>query len=239
MGESGRTLIYVPIIHTDPDLGSLSSDVEEKATSLLGERWKRHKKTVEQYWKEILKYFENKKVKGVKIFQDGLPEGGKVAQVMVERLAKTGSPNYRLLKKLVSRGAILQKTEDPALLKEEYQLTKELVAKKNWFLAILSFLKYKLKKGTLLKARDEFITQQINQNLKEEEIGICFLGAYHQVLGKLAKGIRLLLLKKPEKVEEYYQAFSSSLKEGTVNERARYLTKPVKNGLVICNTKDE
>lgn len=232
-----RTLIYIPIIHTDPDLGSLSSDVEEKATRLLGKRWKRHKKTVEQYWKEILKYFENQEVKGVKIFQDGLPVGGKAAQAMIEKLAKTGSPNYRLLKRLSTQGAVLQKTEDSALLKQEYQLTKELVARRPLVLAIFSFLKYKLKKGKLLKARDEFITQQINQNLEPRETAICFLGAYHQVLTKLAKDIKVLLLKKPEKVKEYYQALSSSLKEGVVNGLARYLTKPVKNGLVMRNHK--
>lgn len=224
----GRTLIYIPVIHTDPDLGSLAADVEEKASALLGERWAAHKRIVGQYWQEILKYFEKKEVRGVKVFQDGLPAGAKTAQAIVNKLAKTGSPNYRLLKKLISQGAILLQTEDPALLKQEYKLTKDLVAKKNLLLAIFSFFNYKLKKDKLLKARDKFIAKQINQGLEEGETGICFLGAYHQVLPKLAKDIKVILFKDPVKVREYYQCLSKGAREEKINSLAQYLTEPVK-----------
>lgn len=228
MERTGKTLIYVPIIHTDPDLGSLASDIEEKAVRILGERWQEHKKTVRRYWHEIMRYFENRDVKGLRIFQDGLAVGGTAAEAMTSKLAQTGSPNFGLLKRLVSRGAILEKTEDVALLKQEYQLTKDLVAKKNLVSAIFAFLNYKLKKGWLLKTRDEFIAKQINQNLKEGGTGVCFLGAYHQVLPKLSKDIKVLLFKNPDRVEEYYQLLSSSRKIGEINGLARYLTKPVK-----------
>lgn len=223
----GRILIYIPIIHTDPDLGSLTSDVEEKAVGLLGERWGEHKKVVEQYWKEIQSYFEAESVNNLKIFQDGLPVGGRAAQEMIDELAKTGSPNYGLLKNLSERGAQLLKTEDPELLKQEYQITKDLVAKKNLLLAIFAFLNYKLRKGKLLKARDEFIAKQISTQLREGETGVCFLGAYHQVLPKLAKDIKVVLFKNPDKVKEYYQALSSSKKKWIISSLARYLIKPV------------
>jgi len=227
MERTGRTLIYVPIIHTDPDLGSLATDIEEKATQLLGERWERHKKIVGEYWEGIEKYFERRNLKGVKIFQDALPAGDKEAEIIIDKLAKTGSPNYRLLKKFVSQGAILQKTEDFALLKREYQLTKELMFHKSLFWAILALLNYKLKKKRLLEARDRYIAAQINQNLKEGETGVCFLGAYHQVLPKLSKAIKIIQVKRPSKLREYYQKLIAN--KGT-KEINYYLRKPVKKG---------
>lgn len=223
-----RTLVYIPIIHTDPDLGSLAADVEERANRFLGEHWKEHKKAVKQYWQEITKYFEDRKLNGIKIFQDGLPVGGKAAQAMINELAQTGSPNYQLLKDLSRKGAQVLKTEDPALLKKEYQLTKNLVAKKNLLWAILAFFNYKLKKDKLLEARDRYIAGQINQKLEEKETGVCFLGAYHQVLPKLAKDIRIVFFKDPEKVKDYYQTLSRGEKTGKIEELASYLTKPEK-----------
>lgn len=230
MERTEPTLIYVPIIHTDPDLGSLAPDVEEKATQLLGERWEDIKKIVEEYWEGIGKYFERRNLKGVKIFQDALPVGGKEAEIIIDKLAKTGSPNYRLLKKFVSQGAILQKTEDFALLKREYQLTKELMLHKSLFWVILAFLNYKLKKERLLEARDRYIAAQINQNLKEGETGVCFLGAYHQVLPKLSKDIKIIQVKRPSKLREYYQKLIANKGMKEVNHLARYLRKPVKKG---------
>jgi len=212
----GRTLIYIPIIHTGPDLGSLASAVEEKAIRLLGEHWKEHKRVVGQYWEEIVKYFERRGLQGVKIFQDGLPVGGKEAEALINELAETGSPNYKLLKDLGERGALLLKTEDPALLKREYQLTKELVAKKPLLSAVRAFLNYKYRKDGLLKARDKYIASQIDRELKERETGICFLGAYHEVLPKLAKDIKVVLFKDPDKVKEYYQNLSSGGKNSNL-----------------------
>lgn len=245
----GRTLVYIPIIHTDPDLGTLASDVEERASGLLGKRWQEHKRIINSYWQEISRYFEGRNINGTKIFQDGLPVGGKAALEMINELAQTGSPNYQLLKDLSKRGARVIKTEDTALLKKEYQLTKNLVAKKNLLWAILAFLNYKLKKDKLLEARDRYIADQINQNLKEKETGVCFLGAYHQILPKLAKDIRIVLFKDPEKVKDYYknlasgknleikprlaallnfQSLSKGEKKETIDELGRYLIKPEK-----------
>jgi len=64
-----RTLIYTPIIHTDPDLGSLASDVEEKTVRLLGKRWQRHKRVREEYWKKITKYFKKRILRGSRFFR--------------------------------------------------------------------------------------------------------------------------------------------------------------------------
>jgi len=232
-----RTLIYISIIHTSPDLGSLAKAVEKKAERLIGSYWEEHKRTVERYWQEIERFLEKKKFAKLVIFQDGLPEGGKISQAIIDRLAKTGSPNYQLLKHLTQQEAQMQKTEDPELLKQEYQLTKNLVAKKNLLSTVFAFLKYKLRKNGLLKARDNYIAKQINQNLTEGEIGICFLGAYHDVLSKLDSDIKIVLVKNPDKVKEYYKRLTNGETRGTINDLARYLTKPVKKGLVTNNNK--
>lgn len=231
----GRTLIYVPIIHTNPDLGSLAADVEEKAVKLLGSYWREHKRTVRQYWQEIKRFVEGKTVRNVVIFQDGMPEGGETAQAMIDTLAQTGSPNYQLLKHLTKKGARMQKTEDPELLKQEYQLTKGLAARKNLMSTIVAFLKYKFTKNKLLHVRDDYIATQINQNLKEGETGMCFLGAYHDVLSKLPSDIKIVLVKGPDKVREYYQRLTRGETVGAINKLARYLTKPIKAGVVFYN----
>jgi len=162
-----------------------------------------------------------------------LPIGGKVGQKLINKLAKTGSPNYKLLKELTSQGAVLQETEDPVLLKQEYQLTKKLVAKKSLLRALFSFFNYKFKKGRLLKARDSYIVRQINQKLEEGETGVCFLGAYHQVLPKLAKDIQIILLKDPDKIEEYFRDLSKKRKSETFKVLARYLSSPINQSLTI------
>ena len=225
--------MYIPIIHTNPDLGSLAADLEDKAVKLLGSYWREHKWTIKRYWQEIDRLLQRKTFSNVLIFQDGLPEGGETAQAIIDKLAQTGSPNYQLLKRLTEKGAQIQKTEDPELLKQEYQLTKDLAAGKNLISTIFAFLKYKFRKNGLLSARDDYIAKQINQNLKEEETGICFLGAYHDVLSKLAGDIKIVLAKNPDKVKEYYQRLIHGETVGTINKLARYLTNPIKTGVVF------
>jgi len=228
-----KKLIYVPIIHTaDTDLGSLAPDVEEKASQLLGERWQRHKKTLNEYWQGIENYFETMNLMGVKIFQDALPAGGNEAEIIIDKLAETGSPNYRLLKKFVGQGAILQKTEDFGLLKQEYQLTKELLLHRSLFWLIFTFLNYKFKKERLLETRDRYIAAQINQNLNEAETGVCFLGAYHQVLPKLSKAINVIQVKRPGKLRDYYRKLMGNTETKQVNHLADYLKQPVKRGVL-------
>lgn len=229
--------MYIPIIHTNPDLGSLAADLEKKAVKLLGSYWREHKKTIKRYWQEIDKFLERKTISRVLIFQDGMPEDGEIAQVIINKLAHTGSPNYQLLKVLMKKGAQIQKTEDPKLLKQEYKLTKDLAARKNLISTIFAFFKYKLRKNGLLVARDSYIAKQINQNLKEGETGICFLGAYHDILSKLASDIKIVLVKNPDKVKEYYKRLTNGETIGAINGLARYLTKPIKTGLITYSNK--
>lgn len=224
-----RRLIYVPIIHTNTDLGSLAQGLEIKAKEAVkATSWRKHKTIVENYWAEIARYWENKNVSGFKIFQDGMPTNGTVGQKMVADLSRKGSINYKIVKQLTEKGAILTKTEDPDLLKEEYFLTKELVERKSFLGGLFAFLRYKWRKGGLLTERDNYIAKRIDESLQEGETGICFLGVYHRMLQKLSPDFTVVYLKNPRKIKEYYQKLTSSSREGEINRLARWLVEPIK-----------
>jgi hypothetical protein len=224
-----RRLIYIPIIHTDPDLGRLAEGIEEQAEKVVGsDNWQKHKQVVRRYWQKIANYWEGKKVLGMKIFQDGLAANGEIGKKIVKELADKGSVNHQIVKKLLEKKAELVKTEDPELLKEEYFLTRELIKRRLFLGSLLAFFRYKWRKNKLLQERDAYIIKQIDKSLQEGETGVCFLGAYHKVLTSLPKDILVITLKDPAKVKEYYQKFTTHVWEGEINSLARYLTKPIK-----------
>ncbi|MFH1505121.1 MAG: hypothetical protein ABIH08_07045, partial [Candidatus Omnitrophota bacterium] len=68
-----KRLLYVPVIHTSADLGSISMAVTKRGIDDLGQEvWDEHQKTVEGFWQAILDYFDTQDVSGVKIYQDGM-----------------------------------------------------------------------------------------------------------------------------------------------------------------------
>ena len=79
-----RRLVYVPIIHTDLDLGSLAGGVEERAKPVVGGiNWQEHKEVVRLYWQQIANYWEAKNVSGLKIFQCSVSRSN---QVKIQRI---------------------------------------------------------------------------------------------------------------------------------------------------------
>jgi hypothetical protein len=68
-----RTLIYIPVIHTSADLGSIAKEVAKRGIRDLGqELWEKHRKTVEGFWDVVSDYFDSIDVKDMKIYQDGM-----------------------------------------------------------------------------------------------------------------------------------------------------------------------
>lgn len=224
-----RRLIYVPIIHAGPDLGTLAAGIEERATAVVSSsNWQKHKEVVRLYWQAIADYWEEENISGFKIFQDGMPVGGSNGKNIVKDLAAQGSINYMIVDRLLEKGAVLVRTEDPDLLKKEYLLTSALMKSKTFFGSLLALLRYRWRKNGLLKARDIHIIQSINTGLGEEETGICLLGANHQVLPCLPKDIDVATLKDPEKVRAYSQKYTLKKWEDEVNVLGSYLTAPIK-----------
>jgi hypothetical protein len=203
-GKQMRNLIYVPIIHTSADLGSLAKDVDRKGVENFGENmWRDHLKTIDGFWDALFLYFDSINVSGAKIFQDGMIVDGDAGLHIVQEGEKAGSKNHQLVSKLLQRGAILMKTEDFNLVKKERDRLVKMIRTKSTLAKVLGLIIYKLTKKMLLKRRDEYIVQRIDRNLKENEIGILFIGAYHNVQSRLPSDIKIKEIKETCKIREY------------------------------------
>lgn len=201
-----RTVIYVPTIHTSADLGSIAKDVTKRGIADLGEDiWREHKKTVDGFWNVISRYFDLIDVSGMKIYQDGMVAEGEVGKKIVEETSKAGSKNYELVSKLLKRGALLVKTEDFKLVKEECDRLLAITQAKSIIQKLIAFTKYKFIKNRLLNKRDKVIANRIDETLNHGETGIIFIGAYHDIERRLPKNIQIKKIKDTKKVREYHK----------------------------------
>ena len=199
-----RTLLYVPIIHTSADLGSLAEEVDRKGLENFGENmWRDHLRTIDGFWDALSLYFASIHVTGAKIFQDGMIADGDLGLNIIQEGDKAGSKNHRLVSKLLHRGALLMKTEDFNLVKKERDRLLKMIRAKTTAEKLFGLIIYKLTKKTLLRQRDEYIAQRIDQALKEGETGILFIGAYHHVQPRLARDIKIKEIKEIRKIKEY------------------------------------
>ena len=117
---------------------------------------------------------------------------GEMGMRIVEESAKKGSKDYEIVLKLVERGAKIIKTEDVSLLKKEFKYIVGMTKEKSSIKRFIAALKYRLKKKKLLQERDRFIAKTIDETLNDGEVGILFLGAYHNILDKLPEDILII-----------------------------------------------
>jgi hypothetical protein len=191
-----RKLIYVPIVHTTADMGSQAEALEREHVRRHGRgEWARTRRLIDEVWEGLrtrllalaLDY------RGVRIYQDGLPVCGRELDI-VREVAQAGSRNYTLILELLKRGAVVEGTESPDLLREEYERIRSAIPKK-------SVPRGRMQTGELasaglpdqareesareseriLRQRDEFIGRRIDETLKEGEVGILFIGLMHRV----------------------------------------------------------
>lgn len=220
-----RKLILVPIIHSKADLGSLAPQIKEGTKVVLGDAgWRNYQKTVAQFWGQITKHFEKKKVRGWHIFQDGLMAEGELGRKIIQKGAEAGSPNHQLIIKLLKKGAVLEATEDASLLKDEYRLIERIVKGPFWRRIGWSIW-YRVRKGSLLKKRDRFIAERIDKTLWQKDGGVLFIGAYHDVEAYLPKDIRVMRLKDPKMIQSYYKDLVAKRR---VASYEWYLEAPIK-----------
>lgn len=223
-------MFYVPILHTEPELGTLAAKVGKAGQEILGtNRWQVHKKTVKCFWKQTAKVFGKLDVSGFKIYQDSLPASGLLGLKIVRENAKSGSLNHKLILDLVKRGAKVVKTENGALLKEEYFLVKDLAEASNILGGIIAYLRLKRRQKRLLFQRDKFIAQRIDKTLEAGETGVAFLGANHEVVSILSTlQIKVIKLKEPEKIRAYWRELFSGRNNWYLSILSKYLTSPAK-----------
>jgi hypothetical protein len=184
----GRRLIYIPIIHTAADMGSLGASIRGKKVSTLGRPGLAHQAAVvDKMWEKIESVAASQPLAQgtVRVYQDGLPVCGHEREIVSE-LAGAGSRNHRLLLALEARGAALMGTESPELLVEEYQLASAAFASG---VNLKRDGRQQELRDTLLEKRDRFIAQRINATLGAGESGILFLGMLHQAAMYLDSGI--------------------------------------------------
>lgn len=210
-----RTLIYIPIIHSVADMGSLGVELKRKSVSGLGEdEWQKHTDTVNGYWDAIESYFENIDIydKGIKIYQDGMFADGENAMIIINEGIRSGSKNSEIVSKLIGRGAILIKTEDFKMVKAEYDWLQSIIKSTSNIKKLYLVQRYKILKPIFLRRRDRFIAATIDETLGQNETGILFIGAYHNVMKRLPKDITVIELKEIAKIRKYQRAIQSHSK---------------------------
>jgi len=181
-----RRLYYIPIVHTQEDLGSLAASAQAQTVARLGAAaWEAKQRAGIEYWGRVAAWTNElpPALSGFRLYQDGLPVCGTEAQIVAE-LEGRGSRNYQLLAQLVRRGATLMGTESPQLLLEEYQLMQALLKAPGG-----SSLQ---NSNNLLARRDAFIALRIGQTLFPGESGILFIGALHEVAPLLPTDLEVL-----------------------------------------------
>ncbi len=191
-----RKLIYVPVIHSEADMGTKAEPHKKEFTDQFGVRvWNEHIKAVDEMWTGIAHRFRKMDVdhSNVRIYQDGLPLCGREMDI-VRDVAAQGSQNHRLVLSLVKRGASLEGTEDIQLLLEEYHYIQAICREHEPAEKRRKAKSLSMKRKTLLRQRDRFIARRIDKTLKEDETGILFAGMAHRVDKYLPKDINVSYL---------------------------------------------
>ncbi|MBZ5560893.1 MAG: hypothetical protein LAP13_00575 [Acidobacteriia bacterium] len=190
----GRTLIYIPIIHTQADMGALGESVQRLKIQRLGRRgWERNVNLVDQYWTRVEQAVQSLSAprQPLRVYQDGLPVCGREIDIVAD-LAKAGSRNHRLLMRLKEKGAALMGTESSALLVEEYQLMKGTFALEKAEAVAHGGRPSTALRDSLLKRRDQYIARRINETLLAGETGLIFLGVLHSLAECLDRDIHIV-----------------------------------------------
>lgn len=210
----------------DIDLGSLADAIADRGAKSLGEDvWERHKETISGFWDSLVRYFEVLDVSGFKLYQDGMIANSDIALKIVEDGVRSGSKNYEIIERLIKRGAVLIKTEDFSLVLRERNSLKQLTSKVKKE-RLIAYLRYKLTKNNLLKKRDKFIAQRINDTLNKGGVGILFIGAYHDIIPMLNEDIQVKEIKEIKKIRDYQKALLKKDME-VLSALSKYLILPV------------
>jgi hypothetical protein len=192
-GGHSRTLICLPIVHTQADMGALKESMARATLEKMGRAGLAHRTAViNKMWTEIEAAIEGLALSfnRVRLYQDSLPVCGREAEIVTE-LAQAGSRNHQLLLRRMAQGAVLMGTESGDLLAQEYQLAKQSLTTRPPRAAGVAAPRRALGE-TLLQHRDQFMAQRINETLKNGETGILFLGILHSVEGYLHPDVKVI-----------------------------------------------
>ena len=178
--ETERSLIYVPVLHSAGDMGSLAGAIPRPTE---------YSAQVGRYWDAVEADFHamGSQWQEVRVYQDGMPDTR--PDIVARIVADVDSPNYRLLRWLASAGAVVTGTEDPVLLQEEYELLKASVTDEAARQA------YAARAAGLLESRDRYIATRIDDTLPSAGTGVLFIGLQHEVARILPPDIQVTSLR--------------------------------------------
>jgi hypothetical protein len=189
-----RKLLVIKIVHTPLDMGSMKDGLEREGVFRIGrQRWEENQQRIENFWNDVDHEVDllGLEMEKVRIYQDGLPCAGELGERIVRETAEKGSRNYQIIRKLMDRGAKIEATESPELLRQEYGYIKALLEAKTDQDRADAGARYDQVKDQLIEDRDAFIAQSIGSTLKDDETGLLFIGASHNVIPKIAKDIEV------------------------------------------------
>ncbi|MBI4704454.1 MAG: hypothetical protein HY744_25405, partial [Deltaproteobacteria bacterium] len=188
-----RELVYVPVVHSEADLGSLSGEIRQRFEQAFGAgAWGRRRALVEAMWDGVRSRLEELPVawSRARLYQDGLPVCGREHEI-VRELAAQGSRNHQLLLDLAARGAALMGTEDPELMVREYGRVKALVRAAAEQAPDAVAQELRREGETILRARDGHMAARIDATLGPCETGILLVGLLDRIDELLAHKMRV------------------------------------------------
>ena len=188
-----RKLFYIPVIHSQEDMGSMAEPLKQQYIQQFGSaKWYEHVRTVDNMWEGIAERINALQLnyRKAKVYQDGLPICGRELEI-VRDVAGFGSRNYKIVLDLVTKGARLIGTEDAGLLVEEYNFVKEFTEIKDINKRRTAMKKARKHRDKLIIERDKFVAKRINETLKQDETGILFSGIEHEIDRFLPEDIKI------------------------------------------------
>ena len=191
--RTARRLIWVPIIHSQEDLGRLREAIQRDHARIHGEgRWDEHVRAVEAFWRGVEEWVSGLALdpRRVRLYQDGLPVCEHVEAIVAD-LARAGSANHRMLAEFAAAGATLEGTESPELLLLEYQLALKTLGVEGVPVTQEGAAEFGRLGRELLTLRDRFIADRIGRTLQPGETGLLFLGMLHAPAAYMPADIRL------------------------------------------------
>jgi len=192
-----RKLFLIKIVHTAADMGSMGEGLIKEGMARIGkEKWLLNQRKIMNFWNELEKEIDALALdySRTRIYQDGLPCGGELGLRIVRETAQKGSRNYQIVWKLIERGALIKATESPDLLRKEYEHIKAIITSTNAKEKEEAKGKYEGVKDELIRERDAHIANAINETLENNETGLLFIGAAHNVIPLLAEDIEIKIL---------------------------------------------
>jgi hypothetical protein len=187
-----RTLVHIPILHTDEDLGDAAQSVRD-ATARAGgaAALSRRQAILASLWSRIETWVRECPIppSGLLVFQDGLPvcdaapaSGEAPELAIVRELARKGSRNHAMLLDLHQRGATITGTESPQLLLEELALLRKAQQGQR-------DPRHEFRSRAILEKRDRFIADRIAATLAPGGSALLLLGMLHNAVGMLPADI--------------------------------------------------